>query len=104
MQRLDRRFREGLTWVTDKPPRKPILPRVIAVLLIVVVVQGLLLYFSSEQYTRLREELEKGKIAMELSRDSYSGMLAHCLNGGTLMDKNSGHFLFTDKATVIKLK
>jgi hypothetical protein len=98
---IERRLREGLLWITDKPPKMPILHKVLIVLgvglFIASGIISLLVFLHKEQLSQNKELISKVS-QLEQSELGYSGLLASCLNGHTLLDKTRDVALFTCKA------
>ena len=105
IQQQERRFREGLRWVDDKPPREPLLPKVAIALFLALCLQSLLFYIFNNNHEALKTLLKwtvVERTAVGISRDNYAGMLAQCLNGNPLVDNVSGAFLLTERAIEYK--
>lgn len=98
---IKRRLEEGLLWVTDKPPKMPVLHKVLIVLgvglLIAICTIGALTVLHKEQ-SEQNKVLATKVSKLEQSASGYSGLLASCLNGHTILDKARNVALFTCKA------
>ena len=73
--------------------------RMIDALIVIVGLFAFILILGYMQQKDLEDEVE----AHKASSQRYAGMLAECLNGGSLLDKTSGKGFFCGKAIEIQL-
>ncbi len=94
-----RRQREGLRWVTDKPPRIPLWQTIKDAIFIVAVLFGILLVHGWTVEQDLQYQLEDEKLARLRANDRTAALM----NGRPLVDLVEG-VAFIPDGKVIEVK
>ena len=94
-----RRQREGLRWVTDKPPRIPLWQTIKDAIFIVAVLFGILLVHGWTVEQDLKAQLEDEKLARLRANDRTAALM----NGRPLVDLVEG-VAFIPDGKVIEVK
>jgi len=96
----DRRFREGLRWKTDKPPRRRVTDLAkIGLLLLIMSICLPLIVVMAQQLFHVQTKLEQ---QIKVSQ-KFSAMLATVMNGKPLYDKTSGRAFFFEKPYIMNV-
>ncbi len=96
-----RRQREGLRWVTDKPPRIPLWQTIKDAIFIVAVLFGILLVHGWTVEQDLQHQLEDEKLA----RLKANERTATLMNGRALVDQHEGvAYIPEGKVTAVKVR
>lgn len=103
----DEFFQQGLFWKGRTKPREDIVdvlhrlyPVIVQLLILTLICSVFSIFYHKEL---IRKEVLRTEQQIK-STFNYSGLLARCLNGETLFDKNSNTALFTEKATAVKIE